>query len=120
MSFDLCVWFPQERVGPREAGALYSRLCDGDTSGVVAHPAVENFYGALIAMHPEIDLIPEEKIDDHDYCPWSCALDHSPGHVIMSCVWSKATYVRQLVQGLARKYNLALYDPQTDEVIYPG
>jgi hypothetical protein len=85
----------------------------------MANPAVDKFYRELIAIHPEIDTIPEERIDDHDYCPWSCALDRSPGHVIVTCVWPKATYVHQLVQGLAGKYKLALYDPQADEVIYP-
>lgn len=119
MSFDLGVWYPQKRIGNKEARELYARLCDSDASGVTPHPAVDGFYAELTAMHPEIDTVPEEKIDDHDYCPWSCKLDYSPSHVIMSCVWSKATYVHQLVQGLARKHGLALYDPQSEEVIHP-
>jgi hypothetical protein len=119
MSFDLCVWYPQGRIGNKEAGELYARLCDSDASGVVPHPAIDEFYGELTARHPEIDTIPEERIDDHDHCPWSCKLDHSPGHVIMSCVWSNATYVHQLVQDLARKRGLAIYDPQSDVVTYP-
>ena len=119
MSFDLCVWYPQNRVSDREAGKLYARLCESDTSGVVPNPAIEAFYAELTARHPEIDVVPEEKIDDHDYSPWSCALDRSPGHVIMSCVWPKAEHVHQLVQDLARKHGLALYDPQSSIVIYP-
>lgn len=119
MSFDLGVWYPQKRICDEEARELYVRLCDGDTSGVVPHPALDEFYAELTARHPEIDTIPEGKIGDHDYCPWSCKLDHSPGHVIMSCVWSQATYVHQLAQSLARKYGLALYDPQADEILYP-
>jgi hypothetical protein len=119
MSFDLAVWHPQKRVGDEEARELYLRLCDGDTSGVVAHPAVDAFYAELIAKHPEIDKIPEEKIDNHELCPWSCKLDHSPGHVILCCVWSKATYVSQFVESLARKHGLAMFDPQTDRVTYP-
>jgi hypothetical protein len=119
MSYDLGVWYPQKRISNDEAGELYTRLCDGDSSGVVPHPAIDTFYAELTARHPEIDTIPLEKIDDHDYCPWSCKLDHSPGHVIMSCVWSKATYVHQLVQDLACKHGLALYDPQSAEVLYP-
>lgn len=119
MSFDLGVWYPHKRIGLEEAGQLYVRLCEGDTSGVVPHPAIDAFYAALTAKHPEIDALPTEKIDDHDYCPWSCRLDHSPAHVIMCCVWSKATYVHQLVQDLARKHGLAVYDPQSDEVTYP-
>jgi len=119
MSFDLGVWYPQKRISNEEASELYLRLCDGHSSGVVPHPAVDEFYAELTAQHPEIDTIPEERIDDHDYCPWSCKLDHSPGHVIMSCVWSKATDVHRLAQSLARKYGLAIYDPQSDVVTYP-
>lgn len=119
MSCDLAVWYPQKRIGNEEATELYVRLCDGDTRGVVPHPAIDAFYAELTTRHPEIDTIPEEKIDDHDYCPWSCTLDYSPSHVIMCCVWPKATYVYKLVQGLARKHGLALYDPQSEEVIYP-
>jgi hypothetical protein len=119
MSFDLGVWFPQLRIGNKEAGNLYARLCEGDKACVAPNPAVDAFYAELTAKHPEIDTIPEERVGDFDYCPWSCALDHSPGHVVLSCVWPKATYVAQLVQDLARKHGLAVYDPQSDAVIYP-
>ena len=119
MSFDLGVWYPQKRLTDDEAGKLYVRLCESDTSGVTAHPAVDAFYAELTAKHPEIDTVPEDKIDDHDYCPWSCALDRSPGHVIMPCVWPKADYVHQLVQELARKHGLAVYDPQSNRITYP-
>jgi hypothetical protein len=119
MSFDLGVWYPQKRIRNEEAAELYLRLCDGDTTVVAPNPAIDAFYVELTARHPEIDAIPNERIDDHDYCPWSCKLDHSPGHLIMSCVWSKAAYVGQLVQELARKHGLAVYDPQSDVIIYP-
>jgi len=119
MSFDLGVWYPQKRIGNKEARELYARLCDNDSGGVVPHPAIDEFYAELTATHPEIDTIPPEKLGDHDYCPWSCKLDHSPGHVVMCCVWSKATYVHRLVQDLARKHGLAFYDSQSDVVTYP-
>jgi hypothetical protein len=119
MSCDYGVWFPSKRLTDKEAGELYVRLCDGDKSGVVPHPAVDAFYAELTAIHPEIDNIPKDRVGDHDYCPWSCAMDYSPGHVIVSCTWPKATYVDKLVEGLARKHGLALYDPQSDEVTYP-
>lgn len=119
MSFDLGVWYPQKRIPNKEAEELYIRLCEGTRADVVAHPAVDKFYAELTARHPEIDTIPENKIGDHDHCPWSCALDHSPGHVILSCVWPKATYVHQLVHELANKHGLAVYDPQSDVVTYP-
>ena len=61
MSFDLGVWYPQRRISNEEARDLYVRLCDGDTSSVVPHSAIDAFYGELTAKHPEIDTIPEEK-----------------------------------------------------------
>ena len=119
MSFDLGVWYPQKRIGNEEARKLYVRLCDSDTGGVVPHPAIDAFYRELTAKHPEINTIARETIGDHDLCPWSCMLDHSPAHVIMSCVWSKATEIHRLVQDLAGKHGLAVYDPQSDVVTYP-
>lgn len=89
MSFALGVWYPQKRIHNDEAGQLYVRLCDGDASGLAPHPAIDAFYAELTTIHPEIDTIPEDKLDGHDYCPWSCKLDHSSTYVLMSCVWSK-------------------------------
>ena len=57
MSCDFGVWFPHARLSNREAGALYVRLCNGDTSGIQPHPAVDAFYSELTAMHPEIDTV---------------------------------------------------------------
>ena len=119
MSFDLGVWFPHKRISVREAGNLYASLCEGDTSGVQSHPAIEAFYAELTAQHPEIDSIPEDRIDDHDYCPWSCALDKSDAHVIMPCVWSKADYVHRYVHALGAKHGLAVFDPQSETITYP-
>jgi hypothetical protein len=39
--------------------------------------------------------------------------------MIMCCVWPKATDVYRLVESLARKQGLAIYDPQSGAVIYP-
>jgi len=117
MSYDLAVWYPHRRLSDQQAGDLYVRLCEGDDTGVVPHPAVDAFYLELTSIHPEIDSIPEERIDDHDYCPWSCRLDRSAGHVLTCCVWSQAAHVHDLVQGLARKHELALYDPQSSAII---
>jgi hypothetical protein len=119
MSCDFGVWFPHKRLSNKESGELYVRLCESDISGIQPHPAVDAFYAELTAKHPEIDTIPEDRVDDHDYCPWSCALDRSDGHVIMACVWSKANYVTELVHELARKHGLAVYDPQSERITYP-
>jgi hypothetical protein len=54
MSYDLGVWFPQNRISNEEATGLYVRLCDGDTSGVVSHAAIDAFYSELTDRHPEM------------------------------------------------------------------
>jgi hypothetical protein len=120
MSFDLGVWFPHQRLSHAQAGDLYVRLCEGEPHELLPHESIDAFYEELTAKHPEIDSIPEDRIDDHDYCPWSCALDRSDAHVIMSCVWSKAEYVGMLVSQLAKKHGLAVYDPQSARITYPN
>ena len=121
MSYDLAVWFPRERSGKQlEAGEFYGHLCDGNHEDVLPNPAVDAFYAELTDRYPEIDSIPEERIDDHDYCPWSCSLDHSPGHVILSCVWSQAENVARFVFDLAKRHGLVVYDPQSDRSTYPA
>jgi hypothetical protein len=118
VSFDLGAWRTKRRLTDEEAGALYVALCESRIEGVVPDPAVDAFYAELTTRYPEIDIIPDERIDDHDYCPWSCALDRSPGHVIMACVWSQAENVQRVVHELAAKHGLAVYDPQQGKVFY--
>jgi hypothetical protein len=119
MSCDFAVWYPSRRLTNEEAGELYHQLCDGITTGVAAHPAVDAFYKEITAKHPEIDDIQDEEIGDFDLCPWSVEFDRSPGHLIICCVWSKADYVDRLVKELAQRHGLAVFDPQTIEIIYP-
>jgi hypothetical protein len=116
MSFDLAVWHSPRNVTTEEAGQLYVTLCESDSQAVVSHPAMDAFYEELIARYPEIDTVPDDRIDDHDYCPWSCALDHGPGHVLMPCVWSQAENVNEFVHALAEKHGLVVYNPQHGRV----
>ncbi|WP_254507185.1 hypothetical protein [Anatilimnocola floriformis] len=120
MSFDLGVWHTTKRLTDKQAEKLYADLCEERRDGVTPHPAVDAFYEELTARYPEIDSISDEMVDDHDYCPWSCALDRSPGHVIMACVWSQAENVQRFVTQLAHKNGLAVYDPQQGRVSYPA
>lgn len=119
MSCDHGIWFPSRRLSNAEAGALYLALCDGDSSGLQEHPAIEAFHAELVAKHPEIDDIAEDDIDNLDRCPWSIAFDHSHGHLIICCVWSRADYVSDLLRSLADKHGLAVYDPQSEQIHYP-
>lgn len=117
MSYDLAVWVPARPLSAADSYRVYSALCGGHLDAVSDDlkpgAALINFYTELTARHPEIDDIPEERVDDHDYCPWSIAFDRSDRHIIMCCVWSKAEYVDGLVKGLATKHGLAVFDPQS-------
>ena len=77
MSCDYAVWHTEARLTTAEAAQLYHALCEGNTSGVSPNPAVDAFYAEITALHPEIDDIQEEDIDDHDLSPWSIAFDRS-------------------------------------------
>jgi hypothetical protein len=120
MSFDLGVWNTNKRLTDAEAGKLYAALCQSQTEGVTPHSAVDAFYAELTTRYPELDTVPDDRLDDPDHCPWSCALDRSPGHVIMPCVWSQAENVQRFVTQLAHKHGLTVYDPQMGRVSYPG
>ena len=119
MSYDLGVWYPHKFLSDEEATDVYIRLCESDTSGVSPHPAVHAFYVELTTRYPEFEMVPEDRIDDSSYCPWSGALGKSPGHVIMSCVWSQAEAVEKFVCLLAHKHGLAVFNPQVNQIYYP-
>src|SRR6267143_4795804 len=120
MSYDLGVWYPHQRLTNSEAGQIYVDLCESRQTSLQAHPALRAFYDELYAAHPEIDDIPEERIDDHEYCPWSCAHDRSDAHMIMCCLFSQADSVHNVVHKLAREHGLAVYDPQSETITYPN
>lgn len=61
MICDHAVWFSHQRLSNKQAGALYIALCEGNTSGVQAHPAVDAFYSELVAKHPQIDEITDDQ-----------------------------------------------------------
>ncbi|WP_051507142.1 hypothetical protein [Saccharibacillus sacchari] len=120
MSFDLAVRYPSANLTNEQAGNLYLQLCEGHLEDVRPHEAINRFYLAITALHPEIDHVSEDDIDNLDLCPWSIAFDRSPGHLIMSCVWSKAEYVENLIIKTASKHSLAVYNPQTSRYIRPS
>jgi hypothetical protein len=103
----------------KEAAEIYVHLCEnwpyleGESLSVAA------FYDDLTRRWPEIDTVPEEEIDNKDYCPWSCALNRSGMAVVMPCVWSMAEDVEAFVRGLATKHGLVLFDPQSGTVSLP-
>jgi len=117
MSFDLAAWQCDKPLTDGEAGAVYLKLCEEWPFLEGNSHNVDAFYRELIEKWPEIDTIPEERIGDFDFCPWSCALSHSGMAVVMACVWSKADEVAVFVGSLAQKHHLLLFDPQADRIV---
>jgi hypothetical protein len=74
--------------------------------------AIEAFHAELTQFHPEVDDIPIDKIDDLDYCPWSCAMGRGPRSLVLNCVFSQAANVQRLVYELAAKHKLSVFNPQ--------
>jgi hypothetical protein len=119
MSFDLGVWHSDEPLTDKEAGEIYLQLCEEWPYLAGECPAVAAFYQELIEHWPEIDTVPEERVGNFDFSPWSGELCHSGMAVVMSCVWTKADDVALYVKILARKHDLLLFDPQISRVILP-
>ncbi len=114
MSYDLAVWFSSERMSSEKAGQIYIQVLEENSSELEPSERIDSFYQELTEIYPEIDDVPEERIDDVEYCPWSVELDKSDRHITMSAVWSQAERVNEVVHRLAKKHGLAVYDPQTE------
>jgi hypothetical protein len=119
MSFDLGVWYSDNPLTNQEAADIYLKLCEGQPILTGGHRAVEAFYSELTSRWQEIDTVPDDRVGDFDFCPWSCALDKRDIHVVMSCVWPKADEVAAFVSELALKHSLVLFDPQEGIVHLP-
>ena len=119
MSFDLAVWYRSTPMNNKQALGFYVSVCEEEGLSRGKNPSVEGFYQELIAKWPEIDTIAEEKVGDFDYCPWSGALQCTEDAILMNCVWSHAPVVMEIVEQLAQKHDLVLFNPQTSKVILP-
>ena len=72
------------------------------------YASVYSFYNDLTSVFPEIEMTPEEKLED---CPWSCAMKHSGLHVLLDIEHEKASAILPRVLGLAQKHGLVCFDP---------
>jgi hypothetical protein len=119
MSYDLAVLQVDDPITDREAGEICRRLAQGWRDEQGWSSAVEAFYSELTSRWPELDTVPEDKIDDTEFCPWSVALGHYHRAVVMNCVYSRAAEVHRYVAELALKHGLAFFDPQSGKVSCP-
>lgn len=119
MSCDYGVWYSEAAVTNAEAAKIYLGLCEKWPYLEGESPAVRAFYDELTTRWPELDAVPDDKIDDKDLCPWSCEISHSGMAVVTACVWSMADKVGHFVEELAIKHRLVFFDPQSERVRVP-
>jgi hypothetical protein len=120
MSCDYGVWYSETSMTNEEAGKIYAGLCERWPFLEGENPAVRAFYNDLTKRWPELATVPDEKMDDKDYCPWSCEISHSGVAVVTACVWSMADKVGAFVKELAARHQLVFYDPQSERVHLPA
>jgi hypothetical protein len=116
MGFHLGVWYSARAISNQEAAELFRLLSEQRWVPLEQYVSVYSFYNDLTSVFPEIEMTPEEKLED---CPWSCATDHSGLHVLMDIEHEKASVILPLVLGLAQKHGLVCFDPQYHKVYLP-
>ena len=118
MSYDLAVLNTNKAMTKGQAIEVFGRICEEEDTGnwLVDHERIKRFVADLTADYPQIDDLPEDKLDD---CPWSCGFDWGTRWVIMSMVWSRCQAMAKIIFQLSRQHGLALFDPQTELVYLP-
>ena len=119
MSCDFGVWYSETSLTKEEAAQIYLALCEQWPFLEGENAAVRDFYIELIKRWPELDTVPDEKLGNHDYCPWSCQISHSGMAVVTASVWPMAGKVEAVMKELAIKHKLVFFDPQSDRVLLP-
>jgi fido (protein-threonine AMPylation protein) len=72
MSCDYGFWHSETSLTNEESAKIYIGLCEQWPFLEGENRAVRAFYDELTRRWPELGTVPHEKIDDKDYCPWSC------------------------------------------------
>lgn len=119
MSCDYGVWYSETSLTNEEAAKIYIGLCEQWPFLEGENQAVRALYNDLTKLWPELDSVPDEKIDDKDRSPWSCEISHSGIVVVTACVWPMADIVGSFVKELAARHRLIFYDPQSERVHPP-
>ena len=117
MSCDYGVWHSETSLTKEEAAQIYLALCEQWPFLEGENAAIRDFYDELTRRWPEIDTVPEEKLGDHDYCPWSCEICHSGMAVVTACnlalvafvPWSNHSYPGALLLPIALPDFLFVY-----------
>jgi|SRR6516225_3132639 hypothetical protein len=116
MNFFLGVWKGLTAISDVEAARQYLILKDGESTAPEFDTQVYTFYTRLTDLYPEIDMLPEEELEDS---PWACGIDMSGGHVILAIQPEKSEKLFPQVLMLAGQHGLVCFDPQAGKVHLP-
>lgn len=112
----LGVWNSPTPVSDDEAAARFLVLSDEHSAKPAFDSNVYTFYSHLTSIYPEVEMVPEDQLDD---CPWACSLDMCGGHVIIPILLEKSDTIVPQVVMLAEQYKLVCFDPQAGKVHLP-
>jgi hypothetical protein len=130
MSYDLGIWSSRRALTSKQATEIYVALCpddfdevDPDTSLIDPQPdareRISAFLAELTQYYPPPSSLPGDQTERNI---WSCDFETSDIHVLLSirpsCVMVPNGPLR-LIQDLAAKHELVLFDPTDDSVILP-
>jgi hypothetical protein len=114
MSFDLMVVAARRGVGEATARELIERCCAS------ADHVEGDLDERIVAFYEELRAIYPDHPPDDAGAPWaSTPLDTGIDHVVMSIVMSADDMVLEVIERLATRHGLVLYDPQNDTVHLP-
>jgi hypothetical protein len=114
MSHDFAIWESDEPLENDEAGAIYAALIENGASDR-ARPSAKI---ALLAKDIS-SLWPMPGAGHEDDWPLAAPPDVSEAHVVVCIVPSRLWDVWPTLGGLAKQYELVMYDPQQEHVFLP-
>ena len=114
--FYLGVWHSRSAISDKDAARQFAALLEGKEVFQSWNAAVYRFLTQLTGLYPDIDTLPEDKVDDS---PWACSIEVSGDHVIMALRLDRYASVFPVIMQLANHHGLVCFDPQNFKVHLP-
>ncbi|WP_143230035.1 hypothetical protein [Actinophytocola xanthii] len=113
MSFDLAFWYEDVPSTAEQALEIYERLGEEGENGVVTSaPEVERFFAEVVKTYGDMT---EENLDES---PWSASPYGTAEYVIVNISFSRVQEVVPVLEQLAAKHRVSMFDPQNREIIH--
>jgi len=119
VSFDLGVWYAPGPVTHEQATHVYDLLCADQNAGLTADTRLERFYANLIDRFPLMASITEMTDEDDEFGAWSVEPTIVRGALLLNLRWPRVSAVRPVVEELAEREGLVVFDPQRNRVRHP-